>query len=201
LLPIFLKIDLMKGYHNVPVPTASITKMVIVTPFELFEYVFILFGLRNSAQSFQQLMDKIFRDLGFHFTYVDDSLIASHSATKHLDHLHQVFQVLADNRLSTNLSKGGFGDTSLDFLRHRVSAAGLEPQPRHMAAIQDFPPPTNIKNLQKFLGLVNFYQQFLPGIVPILKLLTSALVGCPKNLPWTPPLSRLPRIPCLLLSS
>ena len=65
---IFLKIDLMKGYHNVPVPTTSILKMVIVTPFELFEYVFILFGLHNSAQSFQHLMDKIFRDLGFPFT-------------------------------------------------------------------------------------------------------------------------------------
>jgi hypothetical protein len=53
----FLKIDLVKGYHQIPVAAADIVKMVIITLFGLFEYLFTLFGLSNIAQTFQRMMD------------------------------------------------------------------------------------------------------------------------------------------------
>jgi hypothetical protein len=65
-----------------------------------------------------------------------------------------------------------------------VSETGLVPLPKHVAALQDFPPPTDVKQLQQFLGLINFYRRFLPSIARTLKPLTDLLKGNPKVLLW-----------------
>ncbi|MGR0260983.1 reverse transcriptase family protein, partial [Klebsiella pneumoniae] len=63
----------------------------MITPFGLFEFLRMTFGLRNAAQSFQRYMDNIFRDLQFVFIYLDDILIASTSEDEHERHLETVF--------------------------------------------------------------------------------------------------------------
>ncbi len=63
--------------------------------------------------------------------------------------------------------------------------AGITPLPRHVVAVQDCPPPTDIKQLQRFLGLINFYRRFLPAVARILKPLTDLLKGSPKVLFWS----------------
>jgi cleavage and polyadenylation specificity factor subunit 1 len=68
-----------------------------------------------------------------------------------------------------------------------VSEAGIKPLPKHVAAIQEFPVPTTIKQLQQFLGMINFYRRFLPKIVATLRLLTDLLRGNPKTLGWSAP--------------
>ena len=118
---------MMKGYHQVSVAAADIPKMAIIMPFGLFEYLYMPFGLRNSAQTFQRLMDDLFHGLDFRFTYIDDNLIASHNPEEHLLHLWQIFSILAANGLTLNLKKCEFAVPQLDFLGHRVLAAGLAP--------------------------------------------------------------------------
>jgi Reverse transcriptase (RNA-dependent DNA polymerase) len=70
---------------------ADIAKTAITTPFGMFEYIYIQFGLKNAAQTFQRLMDRIFCHLHFLFTYLDDHLIASRTLEDHHRHLQQFF--------------------------------------------------------------------------------------------------------------
>jgi hypothetical protein len=142
--------------EEVPIAAANILKTAIITLFGLFEYIYMPFGLRNSAQAFQRLMDNLFRGLDFCFTYMDDNLVASRNPEEHLLHLRQIFGILAANGLTLNAKKCKFAVPQLDFLGDHVSAAGLAPLAAHTEAIQSFPPPTDLKSLQRFLGMVNF---------------------------------------------
>ncbi len=103
-----------------------------------------------------------------------------------MQHLAMFFQVLQENGLTINPSKCTFAVSSVKFLGHMVDGNGIVPLPRHVQAIQEFPPPADIKQLQQFLGLVNFYRRFLPSAARTLKPLTDLLRGNPKRLEWSP---------------
>ncbi len=104
-----------------------------------------------------------------------------------MDHPSQFFQVLQDNGLTINPAKCTFAATSAKFLGHMVSEAGIKPLPKHVATIQEFPVPATTKQLQKFLGMINFYRRFLPKIAATLHPLTDLLRGNPKTLEWSAP--------------
>ena len=93
---VFSKIDLVKGYYQVMMHPVDIPKTAIVTPFGLWEFVVMPFGLRNAGNTFQLLMDRVGTNLGFCFIYLDDILVASADMEEHMDHLHQVFNRLSD---------------------------------------------------------------------------------------------------------
>jgi hypothetical protein len=130
-------------------------------------------------------MDRLFRHLSFIFVYLDDILIASRNNTEHMGHLRQVLAILRENGLQINPAKCIFASASLSFLGHNVDSTGIAPLKRHVEALTDFPPPGDLKQLQRYLGMINFYRRFLPGIAGTLQPLTDLLRGNPKMLVWS----------------
>ena len=158
--------------HSLDIP-----KTAVITPFGLFEFLRMPFGLKNSAQSFQRLMDSVLRDLPFLFVYLDDILVASTSKSQHLSHLRTLFERLNEHGLIVNPAKCQFGLSTIDFLGHRVTKDGAVPLPSKVEAVTQFPRPLTVKALQEFLGMVNFYHRFIPRAAQLMQPLHEALKG------------------------
>lgn len=174
---IFTTIDLIKAFNQIPVHPDDIHKTAVTTPFGLFEFLKMPYGLRNAAQTFQRFIDEVTQDLDFCYAYLDDLLIASDNDEQHLHHLRTIFQRLKDYGICINASKCIFGKNEVNFLGYTINANGTKPPQHRVTAIVAFPKPAIIKELRQFLGMVNFYRRFLPHAARIQAPLHQLLSG------------------------
>jgi cleavage and polyadenylation specificity factor subunit 1 len=154
------------------------------------------FGLRNAGQSFQRMMHAVFKDMPNVYTYLDDILIATKDEATHRDCVRSVFERLRENGLVLKPEKCVFAQPILDFLGYTLSADGISPLQERVEALLQFSQPHTACDLQRFLGILNYYHRFVPNLaqtlVPLHDLLRFAKprrkgsVAPSAKLQWSP---------------
>ena len=160
----FTTLDLMSGYWQVQMDDASREKTAFTTHAGLYEFLVMPFGLCNAPATFQHLMETVLADLvrDCCVVYIDDILVVGETFEAHLENLQRVFDCLQQANLRLKPKKCEFASPQVEYLGYCVSGEGTSTDPRKTAAINGFPPPTNLKSLRSFLGLASYYRRFVP---------------------------------------
>ena len=170
------KIDLSKGYWQVPLEEEAVPISAFVTPFGHFQWKYMPFGLRNAPATFQRLVHKVlFRLDEFTAAYLDDILIFSNTWHEHVCHIKEVLKRIKQAGLTIKTSKCDFATAEVEYLGHTIGLGKVAPRNAKVLALQEFPRPTNKKQLQSFLGLAGYYRKFLPHFAHIAACLTNML--------------------------
>lgn len=174
---IFSRLDLRSAYNLVRVKEGQEYLTAFRTPLGHFEYLVMPFGLRNAPAVFQRFIQDIFSNVIGKFVqiYLDDIIIYSKNEKFHVKHVQYVLKTLINNGLYAKLEKCEFHVKETSFLGFNISTNGLTMDKDKLKSINDWPVPKNIKELQGFLGLCNFYRKFITNFAKIMEPLRSLL--------------------------
>ncbi len=173
------KLDLLKGYWQVPLTDRASEISAFATPDAFMQYRVMAFGLRNAGATFQRLMSIVLSNVPNCEAYLDDVVCYSDTWEGHLETLNDVFKCLRNANLTLNLSKCEFGCATVTYLGKEVGNGQVRPLNSKVQAILDFPVPTSKKELRRFLGMTGYYRCFCKknSVVasPLTKLLSKAV--------------------------
>jgi len=159
---VFTKLDLQWGYNNVCIKEGDKWKAAFTCQDGAFEPLVMFFGLCNSSGMFQIMMNEIFHDITVVvMVYINDILIFTRTEEEHDEIVQEVFRRLCANDLFLKPEKCFFKQWEIEFLGLIIGPNGVEIDPSKVKGIMNWPTPTKVKEVQSFLGLVNFYRRFV----------------------------------------
>ena len=180
-------LDLAKGYWQIPVDEGSKDKTAFTTPFGLYEFNVMPFGLHSAPATFQRMINHVLRDCwSFARAYIDDIVIFSSSWEEHLDHLCKVLSCLQEANLTIKMAKCQFGRSEVRYLGHVIGGGKVKPDPQKLEAVKDYPTPVCKRDVRAFLGLAGYYHHFVPHFSTVAEPLTELTKGRnPDKVRWT----------------
>jgi len=167
---VFTKLDLRWGYNNVRIKEGDEWKAVFTTHIGAYEPTVMYFGLTNFPATFQAMINDLFRDLinqGDTVTFIDNILVATDTEEGHDELVEKVLRRLEENDLFVKLEKCKWKVREVEFLGVVISPKGVEIQKEKVEGVLNWPAPRNIKEVQKFLGLANYYRRFIKSFARI----------------------------------
>jgi hypothetical protein len=135
----FNNIDLNYGYHQVPIKSTDVWKIVFKSKEGLFECLVMPFGLTNAPTTFMTLMDDVLTPFTNYFVllYLDNILIFNRTWEEHMQHIQQVLSTLQQHKLYANLEKCSFGMNRVQYLGYIVDEHGVYVYPTKIQVIRD----------------------------------------------------------------
>ena len=177
---VFTVCDASKGFNQLPLHPDDVKYTAVWGRNQLYECLYLPFGLRNAPALFQRVMDALIRGMDRTHVYVDDALLHDEvdysdptSVDQHISHISEFLDRIIANGLTLNPKKCRFGYSSVEYLGHRLSANSIRPLSDKLDAIHNMPYPTSLVKLQSFLGLCNYYRKHVEHFSQIAKPLTA----------------------------
>ena len=162
-------------------------KTAFTTPFGLYEFEVMPFGLHSAPATFQRMINYALRNCQeFARAYIDDIVIFSGCWEEHLDHLRKVMTCLQEANLTIKMSKCQFGRSEVHYLGHVIGGGKVKPDPQKLNAVNNYPTPTSKKEVRAFLGLAGYYCRFVPHFSSFVEPLTELTKGRnPDKVRWS----------------
>ena len=186
--PYITTLDLTKGYWQVPVAREDRENTAFTTPFGLYQFTRMPFGLQGAPATFQRMVDKILNGLNeFAGAYIDDVIVYSKTWGAHLQQLEAVLGKIQEAGLTVKRKKCQFGMAKCGYLGHVIGSGKVCPESAKIEAVRKFEQPTTKTRVRSFLGLTGYYRKFIPDYATLAAPLTDLTRKTkPNQVAWTP---------------
>ena len=160
----FTKIDASTAYWQIPVDEASSRLLTFSTPFGRFRYTRMPYGISSASDVCQKYISEVISHIDGAINSQDDILIWGHTKDELKTRTIKVFEAILESGMKLNQSKCQFELTEIKFLGHKITQKGIEADDSKIKAITNMEYPTTVKELQRFLGSINYLGKFIPNL-------------------------------------